>query len=237
MVSEALEGVRRRIAEAARRVGRDPAEVRLVCVTKGVPVSHIEEALAAGVTDLGENRVQEAQEKQAALGTGYRVPGTEVRWHLIGHLQRNKAKLAAESFDVIHSVDSSELVRALVRAAALRRVVYPREVLIQVNVSGEAMKHGCRPEEAQGLAEEILRSKHLKWVGLMTMAPFSEDSEKARPFFRQLRELRDELRHSSLAGACAELGLSMGMSEDFETAVEEGATMVRVGTAIFGERT
>lgn len=259
MVGEALERVRRRIAEAARRAGRDPAEVRLVCVTKGVSVPLIEEAIASGAAELGENRVQEAQEKQSEIGTWHQkliryqvpkaglVPGTELRWHLIGHLQRNKVKLAVEMFDVVHSVDSLELVRALDRAAALRQACpegtrraqgerKPLEVLIQVNISGEATKHGCRPDEAQVLAEEILRSENLKWAGLMMMAPFSEDPEKARPFFRALRELRDGLRHSSLAAGGAKLGLSMGMSGDFEAAVEEGATLVRVGTAIFGSR-
>lgn len=239
MVGQALEGVRRRIEEAARRAGRDPAEVRLVYVTKGVSVPRIEEALAAGATDLGENRVQEALAKQTALVAGGHVGG--VRWHLIGHLQRNKAKIAVERFDVIHSVDSLELIQALDRLASLRQAQgewreRALELLVQVNVSGEQTKHGCRPEEARGLAEAILRSKGLRWAGLMTMAPFSDDPESSRPVFRRLRELRDGLRHPSLAGPGAELHLSMGMSQDFEVAVEEGATMVRIGTAIFGER-
>lgn len=233
MVAEALERVRRRIAEAARRAGREPAEVRLICVTKGVDTAHIEEALAAGVTEIGENRVQEAMVKQAALGTWSAGAGRP-RWHLIGHLQRNKAKFAVEMFDTVHSVDSLELIQALERAAEARDRERPLELLVQVNVSGEVAKYGCRPEEAQRLSEEILKSERLRWVGLMTMAPFSEDPEKARPVFRALRELRDDLRHPSLAGAGGELHLSMGMSGDFEVAVEEGATMVRIGTAIFG---
>ncbi len=234
MVAEAVERVRRRIAEAARRAGRDPGGVRLVCVTKGVAGPSIEEAIAAGATDLGENRVQEAAAKRAELGTRYAAPGTGLRWHMIGHLQRNKAKLAAEMFDVVHSADSPELIHALDRAASERSL----ELLIEVNISGEAAKHGCRPEEARRLAEEILRSRNLRWSGLMTMAPFSRDPEDSRSHFRKLRELRDKLQRelagSRPGGQAGALGLSMGMSGDFEVAVEEGATMVRIGTAIFG---
>ena len=217
MISANLEQVRRRIAAAARSKGRDPAGVRLIAVTKGVPVERIREAIACGVREIGENRVQEAKEKQAPIGR-------QVRWHLIGHLQRNKVKPAVELFDWIHSVDSLELVEALKRCGGERKL----EVLVQVNVSGEAAKHGCGPEEVKKLAEAVLKSGNLKLSGLMTMAPFSDDPESARPVFRQLRQLRDGIDPS--------LDLSMGMSHDFEVAVEEGATMVRVGTAIFGER-
>ena len=227
MVAEALERVRRRIAEAARRAGRDPAGVRLVCVTKGVDPAHIEEALAAGVTEIGENRVQEAVVKKSSLGPG-------LRWHMVGHLQRNKAKLASEVFDVLHSADSAELVRALDLHLGALHLGRPLEVLVEVNVSGEATKHGCRPEEARALAEEVLRAKHLRWEGLMTMAPYSGQPEAARPHFRRLRKLRDEIRRELAVGGETGLHLSMGMSGDFEPAVEEGATMVRIGTAIFG---
>lgn len=253
MISENLERVRERIAAAARSAGRDPAQVRLICVTKGVSVERIQEAVAAGVSEIGENRVQEAQQKQAAFR--YDVPNvgsvrrTDLRWHLIGRLQRNKAKLAAEIFDCIHSVDSMELVEALDRQLMLRQAQHERrlEILIQVNVSGEATKGGCRPEQAGVLAEALLRTKRLEWAGLMTMAPYSENPEEARPFFRRLRELRDSLeeryrdcfvgpdgplRNDGKHG----LDLSMGMSGDFEMAVQEGATMVRIGTAIFGEK-
>lgn len=258
MIQEKLEEVRRRIAAAARSAGRNSDEVRLICVTKGVSVERIQEAVAAGATDLGENRVQEAQEKQAGLGEG-------LKWHLIGRLQRNKAKLAVELFDAVHSVDSLELAEALEKAFALRQSLPPTrsgaqderpsrraqgerkllEVLLQVNVSGEAAKGGCRPEEAGALAEALLGCRHLRWMGLMTMAPFSDDPEAARPFFRQLRELRDKLEKRfedcfvSPSGpprndTRLRLGLSMGMSQDFEVAVQEGATLVRIGTAIFG---
>jgi len=226
MVMPNLEQVRARIATAARGVGRSPAEIRLVCVTKGVEPKQIQEAIACGVQEIGENRIQEAQAKQSIIGR-------EVRWHLVGHLQRNKAKHAVELFDVIHSVDSLALIEALDRQAAARGVGAASqvlEVLIQVNVSGEATKSGCKPEETKELALALLKSQSLKWAGLMTMAPFSDDPEQARPFFRQLRELRDRLQEKFVRSS---LHLSMGMSQDFEVAVQEGATMVRIGTAIF----
>ena len=217
MIAENLRRVRERIDAAARSAGRDPSEVRLICVTKGITAQRIREAVAAGVREIGENRVQEAEEKRWDLGPG-------LKWHLIGRLQSNKAKLAAQLFDVIHSADSLDLVEELEKRAGRKL-----EVLIQVNVSGEATKGGCRPEEAAKLAEAVLKCKNLRWSGLMTMAPYSEDPESARPVFRKLRELRDKLGNPKL-------DLSMGMSGDFEAAVREGATMVRVGTAIFGER-
>ena len=218
-----LEQVQARIAAAARTVGREPASVRLVCVTKGLPVDRIKEAVACGVREIGENRVQEAREKQPLLES-------DLRWHLVGHLQRNKIKQALELFDVIHSVDSMELIEALIQHAVSHPAASgrPPELLVQVNVSGEATKHGCRPEEAQVLAQAIRQSRVLTLAGFMTMAPFSDHPESARPFFRRLREIRD--------GADPALHLSMGMSQDFEVAVQEGATMVRIGTLIFGEK-
>ena len=220
-----------RIAAAARAAGRDPSEIRLICVTKGVSIERIREAVVAGVREIGENRVQEAQEKRENIGTRYIVPGTGVlplRWHLIGRLQRNKAKPASQLFDVIHSVDSLDLVEELEKRSERKL-----EVLIQVNVSGEATKGGCRPEETEALAAAVLKTKNLKWAGLMTMAPTSDNPEDSRPVFRHLRELRDRLQARFFNSS---LHISMGMSGDFETAVQEGATMVRVGTAIFGER-
>jgi PLP dependent protein len=231
VVRENLERVRERIGEAVRAAGRDPAGIRLIGVTKGVSVERIREAMVCGIREIGENRVQEAAEKQSALGAGYpehSVPGPRLTWHLIGHLQRNKVKFAVELFDAIHSVDSVALVQALDRQA--RRKL---ELLIQVNLSGETAKHGCAPEEVDRLAEGILKTEHLKLTGLMTLAPFSENPEDSRPFFRKLRELRDGL----LGCQIPVLDLSMGMSRDFEVAIQEGATLVRVGTAIFGERT
>ncbi len=232
MVKENLERVRERIAAAARAEGRDPSEIRLICVTKGIPVDRIREAVAAGVREIGENRVQEAREKQVQIPRIGLAPGPDLKWHLIGHLQRNKAKLAAQLFDVIHSVDSLDLVEELEKRADRKL-----ETLIQVNVSGEATKEGCRPEEAAKLVEAVLKAKNLQWGGLMTMAPASEDPEAARPVFRKLRELRDQLE-KQFKGCFTprSLDLSMGMSGDFEAAVREGATMIRIGTAIFGER-
>ena len=223
MLPERLDQVRQRIRAACQRCGRSPSSVTLIGVTKGVPAERIHQALTLGLTDLGENRVQEAREKRARLGAA-------ARWHLIGHLQRNKARHAVELFDLIHSVDDAELTDELERQAAEqgRRL----EVLIQVNISGEARKSGCPPEAAEVLARRIQRAPALVWRGLMTMAPFAEDPEAARPVFRRLRQLRDQLQER-LGGP---LQLSMGMSQDFEVAIEEGADWVRVGTAIFGAR-
>ncbi len=260
MLRESLARVRERIQEACRRVGRPPSSVRLIGVTKGVPPDLIQEALALGVADLGENRVQEARAKQRALGSRFKVPSDTheprtmnhepVRWHMIGHLQRNKAKDAVELFDTIHSVDSAALVEELERQAGKRvqgsrfkvqgegRVAQGTgpedriEVLLQVNVSGEATKFGCAPEEAEPLARAILQRHHLRLSGLMTLAPFTDEPEGSRPHFRRLRQLRDELA-SSLHPSPSTLHLSMGMSQDFEVAIEEGADLVRIGAALF----
>ena len=223
MLSDRLAHVHERIRQACLRSRRDPASVRLIVVTKGVAADVIRQAVSLGVTDLGENRVQEAREKRQV------VDAPNVRWHLIGHLQRNKARLAAGLFDVIHSADSSAVIESLGHAGR------PLDVLIQVNVSGEASKFGCPPASARSLAEAVSRTPGLTLAGLMTIAPFSEDPEQARPHFRRLRQLRDELLESGSLrpGAC---GLSMGMSQDFEVAIEEGADTVRIGTAIFGPR-
>ena len=205
-------------------MGRPASSVTLVAVTKQVSAEVMRQAIGLGITDVGENRVQEARVKREAL------TGAAARWHLIGHLQRNKAKLAAMLFDVVHSVDTPELAGELGRhAQASGRV---RDALIQVNVSGEATKHGCRPEAAQRLAETVLATAGLRWRGLMTIAPVAQDAEQARPHFRRLRELRDELAHA-LGADRAALQLSMGMSQDFEVAIEEGADLVRIGSAIF----
>jgi len=226
--------VRDRSARACQRAGRDPASVTLVCVTKQVSVDRIREALALGITDVGENRVQEAQQKWAKLGP---LPG--IRRHLIGHLQRNKAKDAVALFDVIHSVDSIRLADELERQAAQRNNLQPIEVFLQVNVSGETTKFGCAPDDVPALAHTAAQLPHLRLAGLMTMAPFSENPEDARPHFRRLRELRDQLQTSLMTQSpnhliTQSLKLSMGMSGDFEVAIEEGADVIRVGTAIFG---
>lgn len=220
--------VRMRIATVARRCGREPKEITLVAVSKTHPVTVVREALAVGVTDFGENRVQEAESKIPALGN------QAVRWHLIGHLQANKARRAVKLFDVVHTLDSVSLAHRLDRACAEEdRAELP--VLIQVDLAGEATKSGVPATgltELVGIVNQCLR---LRFQGLMTLPPFFEDSERVRPFFRRLRELRDELQASGNFGE-QQGELSMGMSHDFDVAIEEGATTVRVGTAIFGER-
>ena len=241
MLRQQLDDVRERIQNTCRRAGRDSSTVTLIGVTKRVPLPIIQAVVALGLTDVGESRVQEAETKRqeidawlraqgSGLGVVARSPqppaqsGFRVRWHLIGHLQRNKAKRAVELFDVIHSVDSRELIHDLERHAASGRVI---PMLIQVNVSGEAAKFGCRPEQVATLAEAANSSAHLRLMGLMTIAPYADDAEASRPHFHRLRELRDAVDPT--------LKLSMGMSHDFEVAIEEGADFVRVGTAIFGD--
>ena len=224
-LSEILEEVRGRIAAACRRVGRDPSEVEIVAVTKTHGAEVVAEAWNAGLTVVGENKVQEAAWKKPASVTG-------PLWHLIGHLQGNKVRPALELFDFIHSVDS---VKLLDRINAIADEIGARpHVLLEVNVSGEKSKSGMRPEDVREAFAHIAREcPRVTVEGLMTMAPLSENPEDARPCFRRLRELRD---------ACEkELGialprLSMGMSGDYEVAVEEGATWVRLGTVLFGER-
>lgn len=219
-----------RIAAAASRAGRDAREVTLVAVTKTHPSALIREAFRAGLREFGENRVQEAGEKieELARETG------GARWHLIGRLQANKARRAARLFDVIHSVDSAALAERLERLCAedgRERL----DVLVQVDLAQEATKGGAGLDELPAIAETLKACTRLRFKGLMTLPPFYEDAELVRPYFRRLRGLRDELRASG-AFADGEGELSMGMTHDFEVAVEEGATLVRVGTALFGER-
>lgn len=216
--------VQARIAAAARRGGRRPEDVTLVAVTKGVDASQILEAVAAGVQDLGENRVQEAASKAAAVSAG-------ARWHLVGHLQRNKVRQAVALFTVIHSLDGARLA-----ADVSRRAAAPVDVLLQVNVAGDAQKFGVPPEEAPTVLRAIAGLPALHVVGLMTIAPLSGDPEETRPVFGRLRGLRDDLEALGIAGVTLP-HLSMGMSGDFEIAVEEGATMVRIGRAIFSPTT
>ncbi|HJU53019.1 MAG TPA: YggS family pyridoxal phosphate-dependent enzyme [Pyrinomonadaceae bacterium] len=225
---ERLAMVRRRIERSAREVGRDPAEVRLIAVSKTHPPELLRRAISAGATDLGENRVQEADAKIQELGRG------SVCWHLIGHLQANKARRAVQLFDLIHSLDSVALAQRLDRLCEeTERDELP--VLIQVDLGDEATKSGVSEDGLNELAETIVACRRLRLKGLMALPPFFEDTEQVRPYFRRLRELRDRLRESGSFGA-AQGELSMGMSHDYEVAIEEGATIVRVGTAIFGER-
>jgi pyridoxal phosphate enzyme (YggS family) len=223
-IRETLAETNRRIAAAARRAGRNPDDVQLVVVTKSRPVEEIREALACGAGILGENRIQEALDKIPQL-----PPDTV--WHMIGHLQRNKAKQAIGNFAMIHSLDSRRLAEALQRHAddADQTV----EVLLEVNVSGEESKFGLAPHEVLPLLKlQATSFDRLRVRGLMTMAPFVDDAEEVRPVFRALCALRDRLRNSGYDLP----HLSMGMTNDYEVAIEEGATIVRIGTAIFGPR-
>jgi pyridoxal phosphate enzyme (YggS family) len=226
MIEGRLAAVRERIARAAERAGRSPSEITLVAVTKTLPPERLREGFEAGIRDFGENRVQEAEGKVAALSD---LPG--VRWHLIGHLQGNKARKAADLFQTVHSLDSVDLGQRLARIGAERgRDV---EALVQVELGGEESKTGLPAGELIPALRSLAGIGGLRLLGLMAIPPQVSDPEGARPFFRSLRTLRDEaLAASLLAGR----DLSMGMSHDFEVAVEEGATLVRVGTAIFGER-
>ncbi|MCZ7626283.1 MAG: YggS family pyridoxal phosphate-dependent enzyme [Candidatus Methylomirabilota bacterium] len=225
-IRDRIEQARGRMAEAAVRVGRDPDEVELIAVTKTVQVPRIREAIEAGATVLGENRIQEAADKIALLSA------FPIRWHLIGHLQTNKSRAAAELFEVIHSLDSIKLAAALDRhGAALQKRI---RVLVEVNLEGEPSKSGILEHDLVPLLDACRQFSNLVIDGLMAIPPFRKHPEDVRPFFRRLRLLRDEaaklypnypLRH-----------LSMGMSHDFEVAIEEGATLVRIGTAIFEAR-
>lgn len=223
-----LDTVRARIATCARQIDRAPEEITLVAASKTHPVEVLKRAIAAGAADLGESRVQEAEEKIVAVGR------RATRWHLIGHLQKNKARRAVSLFDVIHSLDSVSLAQRLERSCAEEGREELR-VLIQVDLAGEVTKSGIASDALPELVRVVNDCSRLKLMGLMLLPPFFDERELVRPFFRRLRELRDELQDKGHFGA--ERGeLSMGMSHDFEIAIEEGATMLRIGTAIFGER-
>ena len=219
-----LEEIRRRMAEAARRSGRDPASVRLVAVSKTYPAESVAAAAATGQRIFGESRVQESRDKIPAC-----PPGLE--WHFIGHLQKNKVRQALPLFRFFHSIDSTALAEAIDRISGETGV--KAQGLLEVNVSGEETKYGFTPEELRAQFPTLSKLPHLRIRGLMTMAPYNENPEEARPVFRALRELRDELQ-STYQHPLPEL--SMGMSGDFEPAIEEGATLVRVGSSIFGAR-
>lgn len=222
-----IEQVRAAIAQAARRAGRDPADVTLVAVSKTMPVELVQMAYNLGVTDFGENRVQEALPKIEAFHQ------RDVHWHMIGHVQSNKAKRVVGPFVLVQSVDSLRLAEALNRHASEAGLRLP--VLLQVNVAGEASKEGVSPDEAVELARQVAALPSLSVEGLMTIAPLVENPEDARPVFRQLRLLRERLRGEAPRSTWQHL--SMGMTGDYRVAIEEGATIVRVGRAIFGERT
>lgn len=226
-IADRLAEIRQRIDAAARSAGRDPSSVRLVAVTKTFPISAVREAFSAGQRDFGENRVQEGLSKIAESAD------LEIRWHLLGHLQTNKARKAAQSFAVVQSVDSLELLQKLDRAA-LETGAAP-ELLIQIDLARETTKFGVPSAEAPRLFDAAARCERVRVTGLMTLPPLPEVPEDARRWFRQLRTLRDEWAAQGVPAAMLR-ELSMGMSGDFEVAIQEGATIVRVGTAIFGSR-
>ncbi|MGP0629083.1 YggS family pyridoxal phosphate-dependent enzyme [Nitrospina sp. 32_T5] len=226
-LDENIAVVRQRICEAALRAGRDPESVRLVAVSKTVPMERIRAARQAGADVFGENKVQEAMEKIETLGS------KDFHWHFIGHLQKNKVKYVVGHFDLVHSVDSTALAEKLDTESQKQGVV--TNVLIQVNVSGEASKFGIDPGNLEDLLRRAGALSGIAVKGLMTIPPYTPDAEEARKHFASLRTLRDRMCECKFPGISLE-ELSMGMSHDYEIAVEEGATWVRVGTALFGER-
>ncbi|CAN5642202.1 YggS family pyridoxal phosphate-dependent enzyme [soil metagenome] len=226
-IAENLALVRSRIHAAAQRVGRDPSTVTLIAVSKTFSPGHVRAAWDAGQRDFGENKVQETEGKTSA------ITDLPVRWHLIGHLQSNKARKAAGIFSTIHTVDSLDLLERLDAAAAAQGTT--PDVLIQADFAGEATKHGAPEGQVEAIARSALEATAVRLRGLMLMPPWNENQEETRPWFARLRTLRDRLVSQGMPAASLE-HLSMGMSHDFEAAVEEGATMVRVGTAIFGTR-
>ncbi|MBW1698460.1 MAG: YggS family pyridoxal phosphate-dependent enzyme [Deltaproteobacteria bacterium] len=226
-IKDRLKEVKERIRKAALACGRDPLSVKLVAVSKTMPVEKIRCAIEAGVTILGENYVQEARKKIDALSS------YPVSWHFIGHLQTNKAKYAVRLFDLIHSVDSEKLAREIDRQAKKANKI--QQVLIQVNIGKDPAKSGTAAENTIRLLREICHLENISVQGLMTMPPFFDDPEKVRPYFVAMSELRDQIRQENIPNISMD-ELSMGMTGDFEVAIECGATLVRIGTAIFGKR-
>jgi len=222
-----LADVRDRIARAAGRAGRDPASIRLVAISKTFSADHVRAAADCGQLDFGENKVQEALEKMA------QTADLAIRWHLVGHLQSNKARKAGARFDVVHSVHNRAMVARLDEGARARD--HPIELLAQVDLAGEPTKHGAQAEALPGIFAAANNLESARFIGLMVLPPAVDDAEGARPFFRAVRELRDELARRGVDKSLLR-ELSMGMSHDFEVAIEEGATLIRVGTAIFGTR-
>lgn len=226
-IKSRLDHVKDQIRAAAISCGRKPDTVRLVAVSKTVPVERILKAIKAGATTLGENYIQEAGEKIESLKEH------DVSWHFIGHLQSNKAKYAVKLFDLIHSVDSLKLAKELDKRA--RTIDKLQKILVQVNISGEETKSGIDAAEVFGLVQNIASLKNLSIRGLMTMPPYFNAPEKVRPYFKALKDLQSQIEQKAIQNVHM-MELSMGMSGDFETAIQEGATLIRVGTSIFGER-
>lgn len=225
-IADNILSVKKRIEKAALKAARDHGDIKLVAVSKTVGVEEIREAISAGVADLGESYVQEAKEKTEEIGH-------KVQWHFIGHLQTNKVKQAINLFDMIHSVDRIGLAEEINKRAKQSGKRF--SVLIQVNISKETTKSGIERDRAISLVSEVANLTNLKVEGLMTMPPYFDDPEDARPYFKSLRELKGEIEKKRFENISMK-ELSMGMSNDFEIAIEEGATIIRVGTAIFGER-
>jgi hypothetical protein len=223
MVPDNLKKVRERIRQAAEKIGRNDRDITLVCVTKTVGVPQIEEAISAGATDIGESYIQAAEIKYADIGH-------RAKWHLVGHLQTNKVKEAVKMFDLIHSVDSFKLAEEISKRAAAFKV--PKKVLIEVKTSEEATKFGVLPEHTLQLIEKISELKFIRVCGLMTMAPFTNDPEMSRPYFHRLKKLASLISAKTMRNVSMEY-LSMGMTQDFEVAIEEGANILRIGHAIF----
>lgn len=226
MITENLEQVRKNIDEACRMAGRDPKEVTLIAVSKTKPVSMLKEAYDAGARCFGENKVQEIMDKHPQLPE-------DIQWHMIGHLQRNKVKYIVDKVSMIHSVDSLRLAQTVEQEAAKHNVCVP--VLLEVNVAQEESKFGLKMDEVLPLIETIADFPHIKVQGLMTIAPYVENAEDNRDFFRQLKKLSVDIEAKNINNVSMSV-LSMGMTGDYQVAVQEGATMVRVGTGIFGER-
>jgi len=226
MIARNLAQVNQRIEDAAKRSGRNPQEIILVCVTKSIGSTEIKQALASGITDIGENKVNDALSKFEDIGKA----ANDLRWHMIGHLQTNKARKALKIFNVIHSLDSLRLAAELHKQAkeAKKRI----NCFVEVNISGEEAKYGISPDDLFSFTKEVSLLSNLHIIGLMTMAPFAQDPEAARPYFRSLSTLRDNLLKEDIPNTDIR-ELSMGMTQDFEVAIEEGATFVRIGTALF----
>jgi len=242
MIKDNISRVKEGISSVCARIGRNPASITIVAVSKGRVAREIEEALGAGITDIGENKVQEALSKyKAVCGLRFAVCGerttntehrTPLKWHMVGHLQTNKVREAVKIFDLIHSVDSVRLAQEIDRQAA--KINKVQDILLEIKTSPEATKSGLNPEEAAGAIKKIAQFKNINIKGLMTIAPLVDDPQKARSYFRMLREIRDKINERNEPNGLNELNvLSMGMTDDFKVAVEESSTMVRLGRAIF----
>ncbi|MCM8795612.1 MAG: YggS family pyridoxal phosphate-dependent enzyme [Candidatus Omnitrophica bacterium] len=228
MIRDNILRIKEQISDTCVRLRRNPKEITIVAVSKGRSPQEIKEVISAGITDIGENRVQEALKKYYELqDISYRLP--KINWHMVGHLQTNKTKDAVKTFDLIHSVDSLHLAEEINRQAA--KINKIQNILVEVNTSGESSKFGLREDEVIEFIKELPRLKNLSIKGLMTIAPRVDDPSKTRPYFKALRLLRDRIYHLGLN--CDLTILSMGMTEDFWVAIEEGATMIRLGRAIF----